>query len=90
MTAKRPLSAAILLSILLFVGAGCASKGRAVMATRDMMPKNFAIMPGLEPYDEKNWKLVGEPGALAIDTHWRTPALFDKVQLYYVDFINKT
>ncbi len=90
MTVKKSLSAAILLSVLLLVGAGCAPKGRAVMAARGMMPENFSIMPGLEPYDEKSWKLVGEPGAQAIDTHWRTSALFDKVQLYYVDFINKT
>lgn len=80
---------AVIAVTLLLTGAGCKTD-RAVLATTAMLPANLAIMPGLKPSDEQTWRLTGSKDQPIIDTHWRTPALFDQVEAYYVDFIGKT
>lgn len=84
----RRLFATIAVTLLL-AGAGCKAD-RAVLATPAMLPENLGIMPGLKPSDEGTWRLVGTKDQPVIDTHWRTPALFDKVEAYYVDFIGRS
>ncbi len=86
MTMRRILAAAA--AILLLAGAGCTTQ-RAVLATRAMFPPNLAVMPGLAPSDEGAWRIVGSKDQPVIDTRWRTAALFDQVEAFYVDFIGK-
>ncbi len=86
MTMRRFLAGIAL--ALLFVGAGCGNGG-TVVATKDMMPDDFDVMPGLVPANEQAWRLVNADVHPRIDTFWRTPRLFDQVQAYYMDMIGK-
>lgn len=51
-----------------------------------MMPKDFPIIAGLEPYEERTWRVVTDAtGLRRIVSHWSTPQLYDRVIADYQD-----